>query len=63
VENRGKSVPLADHLYVSPYLLRPLRRLEEVEDEAKQRAKRKVRSGKPANDLHAGQAPASPSDK
>ena len=31
---RGKIITLADQLYVSPYLLRPLRRLEEVEQEA-----------------------------
>jgi hypothetical protein len=50
VENRGKLIPLADQLYVSPYLLRPLRRLEEVEGEAKRRTSGSGRQGKPAND-------------
>jgi hypothetical protein len=31
VDTRGKIATLSDQLYVSPYLLRPLRRLEEVE--------------------------------
>jgi len=50
VENRGKLIPLADQLYVSPYLLRPLRRLEEVEGEAKRRMAGSGRERKPAND-------------
>ena len=50
VENRGKLIPLVDQLYVSPYLLRPLRRLEEVEGEAKRRTSGPGRQGKPAND-------------
>ncbi len=53
MENRGKLIPLADQLYVSPYLLRPLRRLEEVEGEAKRRSVGAVRQGKPANDSRA----------
>ena len=55
MENRGKLIPLADQLYVSPYLLRPLRRLEEVEDEAKRRTSGPGRQGKPANDTRGSQ--------
>ncbi len=50
MENRGKLIPLADRLYVSPYLLRPLRRLEEVEGDATSRVQGPGRQGKPAND-------------
>lgn len=45
VDNRGKVIPLADQLYVSPYLLRPLRRLEEVEGDAGKRAADKEGAG------------------
>ena len=56
MENRGKLIPLADQLYVSPYLLRPLRRLEEVEGEAKRRTSGTGRQPTPANDTR-GQKP------
>lgn len=55
MENRGKLIPLADQLYVSPYLLRPLRRLEEVEGEAKRRVSGPGRQAKPANDTRGSQ--------
>jgi hypothetical protein len=47
VDTRGKITALTDQFYVSPYLLRPLRRLEEVEREAalkKDRGKKRAAS-------------------
>lgn len=53
VDSRGKIVALQDRLYVSPYLLRPLRRLEDVEREAaRAKAAAKPRPAPSANDDH-----------
>jgi hypothetical protein len=60
VDTRGKIPALADRLYVSPYLLRPLRRLEEVEKEAA-RAKSDGKRSTPSasnDDRAPGRAPA-----
>lgn len=52
VDTRGKIAARADQFYVSPYLLRPLRRLEDVEREAalKKKEQARTRAAPPAAD-------------
>lgn len=60
VDSRGKIPPLTDQLYVSPYLLRPLRRLEEVEQEA---ARVKGGAKRPPASANDDNHPASPAPR